>query len=741
MNWYYLNEAGEVAGPVSDSTLAELRAINRLADNAQVCREGSEDWISLAEALRPNMIIPEKPAEAAAPSRQLTPKKKNSPKGALIAMIGGVMIAAGTMIFFFTRSNEVKSSEKSEFVTEARSEAPTSKKETENKTPTLTSESTQRTDAKDSKKKESANPTDSKEQYYIGMDYSFGTEDRPKDLKKAAVWFEKSALQGHQPAQIAIGLAYYEGKGVPVDYHKAAHWFTVLAEQGWVAAQDQLGRLHLSGQLGEVNAIEAYKWLDLASRGENLKEAEESAKWRNLIAAQMNPAQLKEAKELVRKWKKKSYKELVETGTTNPNYTSPSNNGDAASFDGQDVQTMLRAKYPNDAKLRSRAMQGLQLIINGNPSVSPADALETLEGIRGGSFTNEADAYEAYRKVEKLLDAAAYIGMTGEDILNATIASQLRIRDQLDNSSSKQKGDDSEDKILAAGMAYNLVVNAALASKMERESVEKANSLGMELRPPRSFEDRLKQEENAQLEFYETFPAIVMLVGGRDSMSPGGQKSAEQIISAFKNTDDRSEKERLDEAARKLILREFQPSAKLKKPDVSTSNTKSTTQPAFSINAALPAFAVIKSASIDEARECVRLLDEQLKQDPGNTRIQKVRSTIMDIFREEALLVAAKAKYIEAEKLLVVEQRNLAITSKPSALSGRVNHDEVARTRGKVNAAQTAIKNAKKQGEESRSNLQKLLNEALSGLPEEERKALSPVWQQVAKRHQINLKK
>jgi outer membrane protein TolC len=70
-----------------------------------------------------------------------------------------------------------------------------------------------------------------------------------------------------------------------------------------------------------------------------------------------------------------------------------------------------------------------------------------------------------------------------------------------------------------------------------------------------------------------------------------------------------------------------------------------------------------------------------------------------------------------------------------------VNHDEVARTRGKVNAAQTAIKNAKKQGEESRSNLQKLLNEALSGLPEEERKALSPVWQQVAKRHQINLKK
>ena len=51
MNWFYLNEAGEVVGPLSEETLRELHAIGRLAATTQVCREGSEDWIILTEAL------------------------------------------------------------------------------------------------------------------------------------------------------------------------------------------------------------------------------------------------------------------------------------------------------------------------------------------------------------------------------------------------------------------------------------------------------------------------------------------------------------------------------------------------------------------------------------------------------------------------------------------------------------------------------------------------------------------
>ena len=155
--------------------------------------------------------------------------------------------------------------------------------------------------------------------------------------------------------------------------------------------------------------------------------------------------------------------------------------------------------------------------------------------------------------------------------------------------------------------------------------------------------------------------------------------------------------------------------------------------------AALSALQSIKTGTLDEARECVRLLDEQLSQDAGNTRIQKVKSTIMDIFREEALLMAARGDYQKAGQLLTKEQQNLEIASRPSALTGRVNEESVAWTSGKINAAETAMQIEKEKVEKSRSRLQDFLSEAMSKLPKEERDALSPVWRQIAKRHDLNL--
>jgi hypothetical protein len=51
MNWYYRNESGEVVGPISEETLKELNATGALKVETQVCREGTQEWISLAEAL------------------------------------------------------------------------------------------------------------------------------------------------------------------------------------------------------------------------------------------------------------------------------------------------------------------------------------------------------------------------------------------------------------------------------------------------------------------------------------------------------------------------------------------------------------------------------------------------------------------------------------------------------------------------------------------------------------------
>ena len=68
MSWYYLNEAGEVTGPLLEETLRELHAIGHLAATTQVCREGSEDWISLAEALGTFTATPAGSGESVLPS-------------------------------------------------------------------------------------------------------------------------------------------------------------------------------------------------------------------------------------------------------------------------------------------------------------------------------------------------------------------------------------------------------------------------------------------------------------------------------------------------------------------------------------------------------------------------------------------------------------------------------------------------------------------------------------------------
>jgi len=49
MSWYYLNESGEVVGPVSEQALKELNVAGSLTEASLVCREGTEDWTSLAE--------------------------------------------------------------------------------------------------------------------------------------------------------------------------------------------------------------------------------------------------------------------------------------------------------------------------------------------------------------------------------------------------------------------------------------------------------------------------------------------------------------------------------------------------------------------------------------------------------------------------------------------------------------------------------------------------------------------
>ena len=74
--------------------------------------------------------------------------------------------------------------------------------------------------------------------------------------------FEQDAKAGRADALYNLGLAYSNGQGVPADYVVAHKWFNLAAVRG-------------------------------------IKEAK---RWRNQIAAEMNPGQIAQAQKLAREW-------------------------------------------------------------------------------------------------------------------------------------------------------------------------------------------------------------------------------------------------------------------------------------------------------------------------------------------------------------------------------------------------------------------------------------------------------
>ena len=79
-------------------------------------------------------------------------------------------------------------------------------------------------------------------QFREGVRYLNG-DGVPKDMAKAAEYFEKAAKQGYKEAQCVLGHLYYWGKGVPRNTAKAKELFTKAAAQGFKEAKDALREL------------------------------------------------------------------------------------------------------------------------------------------------------------------------------------------------------------------------------------------------------------------------------------------------------------------------------------------------------------------------------------------------------------------------------------------------------------------------------------------------------------------
>lgn len=109
MNWYYLNKEGEVVGPLSQSSLEDMSNCGALAETTQVCKEGAESWITLAECLGkkpptaqstpPPLAQPSNPQDATNAKGQ-TPntEKKSSRKPMLIGIGVAAIVVLGLVV-------------------------------------------------------------------------------------------------------------------------------------------------------------------------------------------------------------------------------------------------------------------------------------------------------------------------------------------------------------------------------------------------------------------------------------------------------------------------------------------------------------------------------------------------------------------------------------------------------------------------------------------------------------------
>jgi uncharacterized protein len=77
---------------------------------------------------------------------------------------------------------------------------------------------------------------------------------------------EAKATRGDTDAQLQLGKAYTEGRGVKLDYKKAIRWYGLAATNGNVEAEAMVGELVLARGGGTNAHTEAMKWLTKAAQ-------------------------------------------------------------------------------------------------------------------------------------------------------------------------------------------------------------------------------------------------------------------------------------------------------------------------------------------------------------------------------------------------------------------------------------------------------------------------------------------
>ncbi len=121
------------------------------------------------------------------------------------------------------------------------------------------------------------------------------------DYATAFKEFKESAEQGLAMAQLALGLLYSDGQGVPQDYAEAIKWYRLAAEQGLAPAQTNLGYMYHYGRGVLQDYVQAHMWYNLAAA----QGIETAAKNSEIVAKKMTSAAISKAQKLAKEWKPK----------------------------------------------------------------------------------------------------------------------------------------------------------------------------------------------------------------------------------------------------------------------------------------------------------------------------------------------------------------------------------------------------------------------------------------------------
>jgi TPR repeat protein len=117
--------------------------------------------------------------------------------------------------------------------------------------------------------------TTAKGRFYAGELYYQG-KSVPKNIARAADWFNKAANLGSSEAMNRIGELWAAGMDGPPNPKQALGWYRKAADKGLAEGELNLGRALEKGEGTAQNPVDAWAWLKLAS-DQNLPAARDGA--------------------------------------------------------------------------------------------------------------------------------------------------------------------------------------------------------------------------------------------------------------------------------------------------------------------------------------------------------------------------------------------------------------------------------------------------------------------------------